>query len=92
MEHSYAREIRFRGIRMVLHVYLIETWCTDVLFYTPYHEAVEFEQDGFTDYMAAVNTLGAYVDELCEGTSLITRLRVSRAMEKLTHDVLKGEA
>lgn len=92
MEHSYVREIRFRNIRMALHVYLKETWRTNVLFYTPYCEAVEFEQDGFTNYMDALNSLGAYVDELCEGTRLITRLRVARAMEKLTRDVLKGEA
>lgn len=36
-------------------------------------------------------TRASYVDELIDWTSLFTRQRVSRAMERLTRDVLKRE-
>ena len=93
MVHVYTRTVTFyfRRFRMILRVWKNETWRIGVSFVDT-DEEENLEAQGFEDPISAVNTLGAYVDELLFGARLITRLKVNCAMERLTRDVLKGEA
>ena len=93
MVHGYTRSVTFhaRRFRMILRVWKNETWRIGVTF-ADAEEVQILEAQGFDDPMSAVNSLDAYVDELIDGARLITRIRVQRAIEKLTRDVLKGEA
>lgn len=93
MAQGYTRSVRFYrcDIRLVLRVWHSDIWRFSVTFAGRY-EIKSIEMSTFDDPISAVNSLGAYVDELIDGARLITRIRVQRAMEKLTRDVLKGEA
>ena len=82
MEHSYARSVTFyvRRFRMVLRIWKKDTWRIGVTF-DDADEARRLEIEGFEDPISAVNSLGAYVDELLGGARGITRLKVNCAME-----------